>query len=382
MGAQQIQLMMNKGVGGVMSKAKTKIKEEGKKKIKEKVLEQLPTKEELIDKLISAACSPAAMKKMEKIYNKIHGLIEKLESILLKAKSKVDAIKAKIDKVKDKVLPKIQKIMIILAAIILVLKILVILAPLLLTMCGTGPTTMPPCIDKMCRILMKAASIIGVTGGTVDAVSSAIKKYMKIALTIIASIMAVILLINPLLAFVQRIKAFIEFLYLMYITMCTTYDTSVMDEDGNINESLLEAEILSKGEAMGFALDDDVDLGKTGLEGLEALKETGYGVGDASGIGNLNQGTDYGLGGPYPGLGHFGSTGIIATGATYGQHTGLGTNTIPKNELHGITDKLTSLYEDLIIELRGKGKMEIVEHLTALDFGFQTRYERKIVPIT
>ena len=114
------------------------------------------------------------------------------------------------------------------------------------------------------------------------------------------------------------------------------------------------------------------------IEGLEALKETGYGVGDASGIGNLNQGTDYGLGGPYPGLGHFGSTGIIATGATYGQHTGLGTNTIPKNELHGITDKLTSLYEDLIIELRGKGKMEIVEHLTALDFGFQTRYERKI----
>ena len=53
-------------------------------------------------------------------------------------------------------------------------------------------------------------------------------------------------------------------------------------------------------------------------------------------------------------------------------------NAIPHAD---IIEKLNSLYEDLIIELQGQGKMEIVEHLNALDFGFKTRFERKIVPI-
>ena len=391
--SQQIQLLMNKQVGGVLSKTKSKIKAEGKKKIKEKVLEQLPTKDEIKEKLISAACSVAAQEKMKKIYNKIHGLIEKLEAVLLRAKEKVDAIKAKIQKIVDKILPKIQVLCEILAIIMIVMKILVILAPALLSLCGPTVFGMVPnipinaCIDKMCRIIMKAASIIGVTDGTVKAVLKAVKKYMKIALGIIAVILGVILLINPVLAFVQKIKAFIEFLYLMYIQMCNVPDEAVMDEDGNINEALLEEEILKR-DPTGVAASDE-DLGLTGLAGLP-----GYGgLGNASGVdGNFsglggtgtltNAGhTDYGLGGD-DGLGGYGNTGIMATGGTYGQHTGLGNDTRPNNELHGISEKMTSLYEDLIIELRGKGKKEIVEHLTNMDFGFQTKFERKIVPIT
>ena len=390
--SQKIQLLMNKQVGGVLSKTKSKIKEEGKKKIKEKVLEQLPTKDEIKEKLISAACSASAQAKMHKIYTKIHGLIEKLENILLRAKEKVDAIKAKIQKLVDKVLPKIQKLMEILAIIMIVLKILVILAPALLSLCGPTVFGVVPniplnaCIDKMCRIIMKAASVIGVTDGTVKAVLKAVKKYMKIALGIIATILGVILLINPVLAFVQKIKAFIEFLYLMYLSMCISPDPAVMDEDGNINESLLEEEILKKAVDMEVYYTDEEDLGQTGLAGIKGLgnasgidgltgTETGTGV--LTGAGHTN----YGLGGD-DGLDGYGNTGIMATSGTYGQHQGLGNETKPKNELYGISDKMTSLYEDLIIELKGKGKMEIVEHLTNMDFGFQTRFERRIVPIT
>lgn len=384
--SQQIQIMMNKQVGGAMSKIKSKIKSEGKKKIKEKVLEVLPSKDEIKEMLISAACSIAAQEKMKKIYNKIHGLIEKLENILLRAKEKVDAIKAKIQKIVDKILPKVQVLCEILAVIMIVMKILVILAPALLTLCGPPMATINACIDKMCRIIMKAASLIGVTDGTVKAVLKAVKKYMKIALGIIATILGVILLINPVLAFVQKIKAFIEFLYLMYISMCVSPDPSVMDEEGNINEQLLEAEILSR-DPTGVAASDE-DLGRTGLAGLDGIGVPG-GLGNASGVdGNQTTGvltgaghTNYGLGGD-DGLGGYGNTGIMATSGNYGQHQGLGNDTRPNNELHGISDKMTSLYEDLIIELKGKGKREIVEHLTNMDFGFQTKFERRIVPIT
>tara|TARA_R110000851_G_scaffold110538_1_gene233350 strand:- start:13138 stop:14265 length:1128 start_codon:yes stop_codon:yes gene_type:complete len=375
---------MNKQVGGILSQAKTKIKKEGKKKIKQKVLEQLPSKDELKEKLISGACSLAAQEKMKKIYNKIHGLISKLENILLRAKEKVQAIKAKLQKIVDKVLPGIILLAEIIAILVLVMKILVALAPALLSMCGPPMAVIGPCISQMSKMLIKAAGFIGISEGTINAVTSSIKKYMKIALTIIGAVAAVMLLINPVLLFVQKIKSFIEFLYLMYIQMCNVPDESVMDEDGNINEALLEEEILKK-DPTGLALSND-DLGTTGLAGIPLL-----GLGNASGVNentNTNTGiltgagnTNYGLGGD-DGLGGYGNTGIMATSGTYGQHTGLGNSTRPNNDLHGITKKMTSLYEDLIIELRGKGKMEIVEHLTALDFGFQTRFERKIVPIS
>ena len=82
MSTQQISLTMNRSISGVMMKAKEKIKDEGKKMIKEKVLSKLPSKDEIKEKLISAACSISAQEKMKKIYNKIHGLLEKLEAIL------------------------------------------------------------------------------------------------------------------------------------------------------------------------------------------------------------------------------------------------------------------------------------------------------------
>ena len=106
MSTEQLVMMVNKQCGGPLGKAKTKVKAEGKKQVM-KVLEKLPSKDDIKEKLISGACSIAAQEKMKKIYNKIHGLISKLEGILEKAKGKLDALMAKINKVLNQVLPKI-----------------------------------------------------------------------------------------------------------------------------------------------------------------------------------------------------------------------------------------------------------------------------------
>ena len=152
----------------------------------------------------------------------------------------------------------------------------------------------------------------------------------------------------------------------MFMTMCNTSNSAVMDEDGNINEKLLKEEIL-KNDPTGLAA-ADVDLGLTGVAGLE-------GLGNASGT--ETQTEDFGLRGD-DGLGGYGNTGIQATTTGHG-HEGLGTRN--NNELYGVADKLTQLYEDLLLELEGQGKKEIIERLKATDFGFQTRFERKIIPI-
>ncbi len=385
MSAEQLTTILNQQCGGVISKAKTKVKAEGKKQVM-KVLEKLPSKDDIKEKLISGACSVAAQRKMKRIYNKIHGLISKLENILLKAQGKLQSIKAKIDKIIMGIIPKLQMIMTILALIILVVKIIIIISPAILSALS-GLLASGILIQKIAMAILKAQSTTAEYGGTITAITDQLKKYTKMALKIIATIAVAIALIQPVLAFVQKIKAFIEFLYLMYLSMCNTSNSSVMDNEGNINESLLEAEILSRdpvgldeGQIQGF-ISELVASGELGPDAYGGSTDNLDGLGNASGVGNTNQQTDYGLGGE-GGLGGYGGTGIISTTLGYDGHTGIGNDTRPNNELYGISEKLTSIYEDLVIELQGQGKQEIVEHLNALDFGFKTRFERKIVPIS
>ncbi len=387
MSTQQISLTMNRSISGVMMKAKEKIKDEGKKMIKEKVLSKLPSKDEIKEKLISAACSISAQEKMKKIYNKIHGLLEKLEAILLKAKGKLDAINAKIKKITDGILPTIAIIFGILAVIITVVEIIMIVARIgvnvLVAMLSHGGVQ-----QKLAMLIIKAIGIVGEFGGAIKTGKKAAKKYMKMALKIIGTIMAAVLLINPILEFVQKIMAFLEYLYLMYLSMCNNPDKSVMDADGNINEAALEAEILKNDPTGIYPIPDIEEY----VESLGIGEGTGPGTAAAVGGGPLttNTGTGTGAGmGIGSGIGGGLGSGIgIGAGGNQGLPTWGGTGTgvnggfVNNSSLMGISEKLTLIYEDLILELEGQGKKEIIEHLKNLDFRFQTRFERKIVPIT
>ena len=364
-------------------KAKEKIINEGKKMIKQKILSELPSKDEIIEKLISAACSISAQKKMEKIYNKLHGLIEKLENILLKAKGKLDAINAKIKKITDGILPKIAVIFGILAVIITVVEIIMIIAKLsmnlLVAMFSHGGLQ-----QKLAVLIARAFGVVGEFGGAIKSGNKAAKKYLKMAMGIIATIVTAVLLIQPILDFVQKIKSFIEYLYLMYIQMCNTSDSSVMDENGNINESLLKSEIL-KNDPTGIYPDPDVLSGDKGLGGGNNTGlNTGLGTGTNTGTGTgngMNIGGGWNLGGGATsgvGIGANGNQGLPTYG---GNGTGVNGGVTNNSNLLGVSEQLTAIYEDLILELEGQGKKEIVEHLNNIDFGFQTRFERKIIPI-
>ena len=66
MAVEQLTQMLNKQCGGPLGDAKMKVQEEGKKQVM-KVVEKLPSKDEIKEKLISAACSIQAQKKMKRI---------------------------------------------------------------------------------------------------------------------------------------------------------------------------------------------------------------------------------------------------------------------------------------------------------------------------
>ena len=201
------------------------------------------------------------------------------------------------------------------------------------------------------------------------------------ALKIIATVMASVLLIQPILDFVQKIMAFLEYLYLMYLSMCNNPDSSVMDADGNINEKLLEQEIL-KNYPTGLYPDQDVLSGDKGLGSGDGLGNVGTGPsGTGTGTGpGMNVGSGIGTNiGTGTGIGAGGNEGLPTYG---GDGTGVNGGIVNNSSLGGISEKLTAIYEDLLLELEGQGKKEIIDHLQNLDFGFKTRFERRIVPIT
>ena len=182
MSAEQLTMMLNKQCGGPLAMAKTKVKEEGKKQVM-KVLEKLPSKDDIKEKLISAACSIPAQRKMKRVYNTIHGLISKLENILLRAKGKLDDLNAKINKVTQGVMPDIQTIMAILAGIILVVKIIIQITPALLAL-STGLAANGGLINRLGAAILKAITIVGIYGSTITSIDAQIKKHVNQTLSL------------------------------------------------------------------------------------------------------------------------------------------------------------------------------------------------------
>ena len=137
-----------------------------------------------------------------------------------------------------------------------------------------------------------------------------IKEYLNLSKTIIkviplytAKAMAVLLsieiakkLLEGMISFIKKMKAFLEYLYLKYIKECTVSNQTPVDSSGNINEDIL--------------------------------------------VDNL-------------------------------------TNT----DMGGIVDTMTTLYNDLLVDLQEQGKTQIIERLIDTKFDFRTSYEVKTVSI-
>ena len=70
MAVQQIRNIINNQVEGQILKAKSQVKTEANKQIL-KIQEKLPTTEDLKSQFLSVACSEAAKKKIDFLYNKI-----------------------------------------------------------------------------------------------------------------------------------------------------------------------------------------------------------------------------------------------------------------------------------------------------------------------
>ena len=269
MATKQIRNLIN-NIDKTMFSTKSKLKEEKDKKII-KIKEKIPTKEEIKQKMITEACSPLAQKKVDNIYRKLHNTLSKLEKIGGNGKESMTRLLEKLNKIKDILLPKIQKILEFLKTYIIpILTIAIILAEIILNL--PARYTTGGIIKKLSDKIEKAKSKIKEYKSLVKTILKYIPKYIIKALAIIAAIGVIILALTGMLAFIKKMKAFLEYLYLKYVKKCTISDQTPIDITGNINENLLEDNILDTD--MSGIVDTMTNLYNDLLEDLKEQGET------------------------------------------------------------------------------------------------------------
>tara|TARA_R110000744_G_scaffold53939_2_gene114831 strand:+ start:3317 stop:4201 length:885 start_codon:yes stop_codon:yes gene_type:complete len=269
MATKQIRNLIN-SIDKTMFSTKSKLKEEKDKKII-KIKEKIPTKEEIKQKMITEACSPLAQKKVDNIYRKLHSTLSKLEKIGGNGKESMTRLLEKLNKIKDILLPKIQKILEFLKTYIIpILTIAIILAEIILNL--PARYTTGGIIKKLSDKIEKAKSKIKEYKNLVKTILKYVPKYIIKALAIIAAIGVIILALTGMLAFIKKMKAFLEYLYLKYVKKCTIPDQTPIDAEGNINENLLEDNILDAD--LSGIVDTMTNLYNDLLEDLKEQGET------------------------------------------------------------------------------------------------------------
>jgi len=218
MAVQAIRNIINNQIEGQILKAKAQVKTEAKKEIL-KLKEKLPTIEDLKTQFLSMACSEAAKKKVDWLYNKIDGLLEKLEMISDKGRKKIEEIKNKLQKILEDILPKIAKILGILSIAIIAAKIIIKITPAA-QMANAGPTTSGYLATKLAAFVEWAKKKIKAFGNAIKAFTKKIEKITKVVTTIIKTIFTVLVIIIALGDKIKQLRSFLLFLYLMYKSQC------------------------------------------------------------------------------------------------------------------------------------------------------------------
>ena len=307
MATAQIRSLLNSQIDKQLYKSKQDLRALGDKQVN-KVKEKLPNKEELKEKLVSNSCNLKAQAKMTKRYEKIIKLLYNLKKIPEKGLKKIQNIDKKLKKIRDKIIPKIEAILEFLNKTVVPALLLIIIAAEIALIASSGPAA---------------------NGKTIDVVSDKkkvalgkVKEYAKLALTIIASLPPIIMVIEKLfsimeivikvvqgiIALIQKLKDFVIFLYRNYIKKCNVANQSELSNDGSVNTNLLDEQIQAA-----------IDKAASGT--------------------------------------------LVATDTT------------------NIKDKMTTLYNDLLEDLKEEGKTKIIERLIQTENDLRTSYEVKTVPI-
>ena len=160
----------------ILRGVKKKLKEEGKKGV-QKVKQQIPTQTEIQSKIMDKAqgtlqgqCTPATVRKKEKVYKKLKGALNKGKSVVQRSKGALNSLEGKCNKVLS-ISDKIDRILGILDNIASKLRDVLKVIPIGLSALS-GLAANGYAIYKLGKLIDKAK-------GTIKAIASSIKVFKR-----------------------------------------------------------------------------------------------------------------------------------------------------------------------------------------------------------
>ena len=201
MASQAIKNLQNLVVDKVITEARFRIKEEAYKQI-QKIREMIPTKDEIkkmiIDAILDEACSIPAQRKLTQLYNSIDNIFQKLNPFII------------------------------------AMRIIIQIAPTSLA-ASSGPAASGIVIDQLGRKIDIAVIYIAFYGELILSYIDMIPMYIERILKIVDIISIAINKIKGILAMVTGLKAYLEYLFLQFLSHCNTVNSDATDDEGNIN---------------------------------------------------------------------------------------------------------------------------------------------------
>ena len=193
--------------------------------LKQKILEKLPTKEELIELLTSLACSVAAQKAMERLYNEIKGIIAFAKGLISPV---IDALNVLINKgndIKNLIITIGENLVKISTIIAIIASIIILLRGILFALALIPPPFVIPfgILIPIYDVVNKLGDIIDpFVGILVDSIPEVLAAFGNLVVQLMAKVSDFIALILGVLATVEAIERALEALYLKYIALCNT----------------------------------------------------------------------------------------------------------------------------------------------------------------
>lgn len=238
MASTQIRNLLNNNIDKVIAEAKTQVKKESRKKIGS-IKSKLPTPETLKEKFVSDACSANAQSKIDRFYKKNNKTLKKYRESLKAAREKMSLLDNKCTKIQS-IIDTIKTILQAIAVILIALEIIVRVAPAGLA-ASSGPAASGIIIDRLGKAIDYGKAKIKEYGSLTKAILANLPKYAKKALAVIGLIAAAIVALNVVLALIEKLLVFLEFIYAKYIENCTVSDQSPINNEGLLNEELILA---------------------------------------------------------------------------------------------------------------------------------------------
>ena len=236
MSSTAIRNLINNSIDKPIFKAKVDVQKEGRKKIT-KLKEQIPTTEDLKNKFTTNACSLKSQEKIFNLYKKTDNSLKKLLRRLESSKEKLTGNENQLNKI-NQVIETIAIILAVIAGIIIALEIIVRAAPAGLA-ASTGPAANGTIINALGNAIDYGKAKIEEYGSLTNAITANLPKYLEKALKILAIIGAAILALNALISLIEKLMLYIQFLYAKYVENCTIANQSPINNDGTLNEDLL-----------------------------------------------------------------------------------------------------------------------------------------------